>query len=565
MVLRPAEKKIVIPSQKIITPDKQPFVYKGTKYNPEELEPLKKSNLADQRWRLNNLYNILDEDGDNVIFKLRPAQKAFLDAMWYRNVILKSRQHGFSTLIDILLLDWALFIPNIKVVIIAHKKSAAEEIMSTKVEYPLTNLHPEIHALIGLVEQNKSTLSFTNGSSIHVLTSGRSGTSQALHVSELGYTARHRPDIAEEIITGSIPSVHQNGFVFVESTADGREGEFFDMASKAFNAKKERKKLTRIAFKGHFYAWQDKPDNRLSEADCENVEIPYRLEKYFDQLERDEGITIDEAQRKWYVEQEDILGDKMQREHPSTPKEAFDSSGEGHYFSVQMDLMRTQDRITTVPHEQGRLVHSFWDIGVNDEMAIWYMQRVGKQWNAIHYVEDTDFGLDHYIRITNELARDEKWALGEWWAPHDIKKRAIINAVTVHRQAQDLGVSFKVVPKVDEKSISITACRRSMSLLHIDSERCEEGIERLDNYRKEWDSIRGTWKDKPRHDRNSNGADALQTWAMHLEREAIENSMGGARKDPTRKNRSPIDRDVAGKKPNGAFRKRTSNMRAHTV
>lgn len=538
---------------------KQPFIYKGTKYEPEELEPLTKANLANQRWRLNNLYNIVDEDGHECRFQLRPAQEAFFDSMWYRNVILKSRQHGFSTAIDIFLLDCCLFIPNIKAVIVAHKRTAAEEIMSTKVEYPYVNLHPELRKMITLVEQNKSTLTFSNGSSIHVLTSGRSGTCQLLHVSELGYTSRHRPDIAEEIITGSFPSVHENGFVFVESTADGREGEFYDLTTKAMNSKKERRKLTRKGFKYHFYAWQDKPQNRLSNEDTIEVSIPYRLEKYFYELEDKENIVLDQNQKAWYTVEEEVYGDKMQREHPSTGKEAFDASGEGHYFSQQMDLMRNEDRITYVPHQQGRLVHSFWDIGVNDEMAIWLMQRVGKKWNAIDYIEDTDFGLDHYIKLVNEKAKEEKWALGEWWAPHDIKKRAIINAVTVHRQAQDLGVSFKVVPKVGDKSISITAARRSLSLLSIDRDRCEHGIERLDNYRKEWDAIRGAWKDKPRHDRNSNGADALQTWAMHLEQEVIEQGKGSARRDPNK-----VDPGKGNKTPSGAFRRKGKTMRAYT-
>ncbi len=34
------------------------------------------------------------------------------------------------------------------------------------------------------------------------------------------------------------------------------------------------------------------------------------------------------------------------------------------------------------------------------------------------------------------------------------------------------------------------------------------------NYRREWDKLRGVWKDRPRHDDNSHGADGLMTFAI---------------------------------------------------
>jgi hypothetical protein len=42
---------------------------------------------------------------------------------------------------------------------------------------------------------------------------------------------------------------------------------------------------------------------------------------------------------------------------------------------------------------------------------------------------------------------------------------------------------------------------------------CELGLRRLRAYRKEWDEGRGVWKDRPRHDEASHGADAFLTFA----------------------------------------------------
>ena len=39
------------------------------------------------------------------------------------------------------------------------------------------------------------------------------------------------------------------------------------------------------------------------------------------------------------------------------------------------------------------------------------------------------------------------------------------------------------------------------------------GMRRLRAYRKDWDESRGVWKDRPRHDEASHGADAFLTFA----------------------------------------------------
>ena len=42
---------------------------------------------------------------------------------------------------------------------------------------------------------------------------------------------------------------------------------------------------------------------------------------------------------------------------------------------------------------------------------------------------------------------------------------------------------------------------------------CADGIKRLRHYRKDWDDEREVFRDRPRHDINSHGADAFMTFA----------------------------------------------------
>jgi len=59
----------------------------------------------------------------------------------------------------------------------------------------------------------------------------------------------------------------------------------------------------------------------------------------------------------------------------------------------------------------------------------------------------------------------------------------------------------------------INAVRASFAQFEFDEEDCSEGLKAIRSYRKDWDEERGVWKDKPRHDWASHGADAFRTFA----------------------------------------------------
>ena len=56
----------------------------------------------------------------------------------------------------------------------------------------------------------------------------------------------------------------------------------------------------------------------------------------------------------------------------------------------------------------------------------------------------------------------------------------------------------------------INAARQTLGICWFDAAACSEGLRALRSYRKEWDEERGIWRDKPRHDSASHGADAFQ-------------------------------------------------------
>ena len=208
---------------------------------PEELERC----LRDPEWRLFSgcLYKIMvkgdskdGEEADTFTMPFRPnrAQKRFISRLWHRNIILKARQLGFTTLIAILWLDHALFNADQRCGIIAHDREAAEAIFRDKVKYAYENLPEEIRDRFPLARDSAVELLFAhNNSSVRVATSMRSGTIHRLHVSELGKISARFPHKAKEVMTGSIPAVPTTGILVIESTAEGANGEFYHLSQRA--------------------------------------------------------------------------------------------------------------------------------------------------------------------------------------------------------------------------------------------------------------------------------------------------------------------------------------------
>jgi len=464
--------------------------------------------LGDWKWRLANLYWIVDEDGKRIKFAPNPEQLDLLSNLHSNNLVLKARQLGFTTLIDIVGLDQTIFTPNYSAAIIAHGLDPAGKIFRNKVKFPWDNLPEGIRALNPTVNETASELVFSNGSSIYVGTSGRSGTLQFLHISEYGKICRRYPDKASEIKLGSLPAVHHGGLVFIESTAEGTGGHFYDMVTEA--QKRGETPPNEMEFKLHFYPWWRKQSYRI---DPDGVDIDQLTIEYFNELEK-QGVVLDDAQVAWYTVKKRLFKDDMKQEYPSTPEEAFAGAMEERYFSTQMMAARKQRRVRNLPIMQNKRVNTFWDLG-RDTTAIWFHQYGALEHRMIDYLQDTGKTLDYYARKMQEKG----YLLGNIYLPHDADDQSVVTTVTAAKKLRELfpTVKVRVIPRVSMKFMSIDAARNRIAECYFHQDNCSDGIECLDNYRKKWNESIGNWSDEPVHDKNSHGADAFQVFAMGWE------------------------------------------------
>lgn len=470
--------------------------------------------LSDFEWRINNLYYIKDKDGKAVQFKPNWAQLDFLKNMHYCNIILKARQLGFTTLIALYFLDAALFNNNHHCGIIAQGLKEATDIFDNKIKFAYDNLPQWLRDKCPLITSNTEEMEFSHGSKIIVGLSLRSGTFQKLHISELGKVSAKFPEKAKEIKSGALNTVHAGNQIFVESTAEGQSGVFFDMVQLARKIEDEGRQLQMTEFKFHFYPWYKNPDYVLPAGDALRVVITDEMAKYFRELETEHQIFLTFEQKAWYVVKEAQQLDDMQREFPSTPDESFAASLEGAIYARQMKQARKAGLIIRVPHEPKALVNTFWDLGTYNYMAIWFFQQIARERRMIRFYQNAGADLSQYV----EYMRDLGYIFGNHYLPHD-GERKILQATGGNKSVKELLVglglkNIKIVPRTNDVRADIEGhCKPAILATYFDIVNCADGIKCLDNYRKEQNRD-GIWLETPKHDEFSDGCDAFRTYAV---------------------------------------------------
>jgi len=481
--------------------------------------------LGSWEWRIfsGGLYKITTKGDDQpddlpdiaVPFIPNEAQRDLLGNLNNRNLVLKARQIGFSTLIEIMALDQAMFLPDQEVVVIAHTKAAATKLYRKKVCFAYDNLPDAVRDAVPCVERTQTQMVFANGSSIEVTSSARGGTPHFLHISEMGKIAAKHPEKATEITTGSLQGVPKSGLVFIESTAEGKAGAFYDLSQRSEALHKLGKPLMPTDYRFHFYAWWQDKGYRI---DPVGVTISAKEHAYFDKVEMEMDCVIDLDQRAWYVNKRDAdfasTPDLMWREYPSTPDECWQASNEGKYYAVAVANARMAGRIGNYPLSRHVPVNSFWDIGATDSTAIWLHQEIGAMDRWVKFYEASGQGYLHFILWMEKL----QCVWGAHYLPHDSSQskqdvEAVTSAISQLRGIRPTW-TWNKVPVIKRVQHGIDLVREEFEQYEIDEEGCKEGIAHLEAYTRGWSNTLQWWTDEPRHDEHSHCADAFRQKAQ---------------------------------------------------
>ena len=306
----------------------------------KELRPQDKARLGSKEWRIEHFYKIKNKQKQLVTFKKNKAQRDFDKNKHSRNIILKSRQLGFTTLEAVDMLDDTLFQRNMDCLFIAQDLDTAKDIFDNKIKLAWDNFVLADKYASDLNSARKLKVGFGDGtsSSIAVDSSGRAGTYHRLHITEFARLCRMFPDKAREVLEGSIPAVPTDGRVDIESTADGSDGLFYDLFWNAWDRGEPQHKTQ---FKAHFYNWRWDKEIETTQT----IEVPKEFQAYQEKYNLTDKeisfyylkfLSLGETERNWKT---------MKKEYPTTPEEAFESSGNKLFESEKLGLQAVKDPI----------------------------------------------------------------------------------------------------------------------------------------------------------------------------------------------------------------------------
>ena len=185
---------------------------------------------------------------------------------------------------------------------------------------------------------------------------------------------------------------------------------------------------------------------------------------------------------------------------------------EGAVFGDVIGKMDDENKLTRVPYDPSLPVSTAWDLGVSDHSAIIFYQQIGRSINIIDYHEERGQGLPYYI----QMIKEKDYVYKDHYAPHDIEVTDFGNGKTRREVAYQLGITFKVVPKIPLED-GIHATMMTLPRCLIDTDHCKKLIDALRHYHRKYIDKNRMFRTKPVHDWSSHACDAMRYLAVGLQ------------------------------------------------
>jgi len=183
----------------------------------------------------------------------------------------------------------------------------------------------------------------------------------------------------------------------------------------------------------------------------------------------------------------------------------------GSIYGSEIEAAVSEGRVCSVPYDPTKKVDTFFDLGVNDSTSVWFVQHVGRSVHVIDYYENRNEGLPHYCHVLNSKG----YLYGSHFAPHDIEVRELGSGKSRREVAWDLGLNFRVVPKLPIED-GIHAAKMLIPRCYFDRDACKIGLEALRQYHRAYNERTRSFRSTPVHDWSSHAADCFRYVAVGL-------------------------------------------------
>jgi hypothetical protein len=198
----------------------------------------------------------------------------------------------------------------------------------------------------------------------------------------------------------------------------------------------------------------------------------------------------------------------------------FESAILGAYYGKEMRALTDAGRITEIEYDPLFPVHTAWDLGYSDDTAIWWYQVVHGEIRLLDYHSSNGQPVAFYAGIIQAREEERGYKYGTHWLPHDARAKTLSSNRSVIEQLGDKIPlkTIKITPNLKLQD-GIQASRLALTRAWFDH-KCTDGIECLRQYQREYDEDKKVFRDKPRHDWTSHGADAFRYLAIVWKDEA---------------------------------------------
>jgi len=198
----------------------------------------------------------------------------------------------------------------------------------------------------------------------------------------------------------------------------------------------------------------------------------------------------------------------------------FESAILGAFYGKEMRQLTDQGRILDIEYDPMFPVHTAWDLGYSDDTAIWWFQVVHGEIRMLDYHSSNGQPVAFYAGIIASREKERNYVYGTHYLPHDARAKTLASNKSIIEQLSDkIPLKYlKIVPSLSLQD-GIQATRLALTRAWFDF-KCEDGIECLRQYQREYDEDKKVFRDKPRHDWTSHGADAFRMLSIAWKEEA---------------------------------------------
>ena len=194
---------------------------------------------------------------------------------------------------------------------------------------------------------------------------------------------------------------------------------------------------------------------------------------------------------------------------------SFEAAILGAFYGAEMK----EANIGPVPYDNNLPVHTAFDLGYRDDTACWFYQVIAKEIHLIDFFAVSGENIDNICKKVLE----KSYRYGKHYLPHDARAKTLAAAgkSIIEQMAVHLGInSMEIVPDLSVQD-GIQAVRKMLPNCWFDKEKCEEGIEALRQYQREYDEDKKSYRQTPRHDWCSHPADAFRMLAVAWRQEPV--------------------------------------------